>query len=295
MRVLAADIGGTAIKAGICDENGGISEVREFQSHAKRGGPFLMENLYAILARYEGFERIGLSVTGQVDSERGCIVFADDNVPNFTGTPIAALVRERFAVPVAVENDVNAAAIGEARFGAGREYRDFLCLTYGTGIGGALILNGALYKGAQGIAGEAGHMITHANGLLCTCGNRGCYEQYASASALVRRAQAKDEALTDGRLIFRREQQGDAEIAALVAEWIGEIAAGLVSLIHMLNPEAILMGGGIMEASGLVQRISDETHRRLMDSFRHTQLRQAGLGNRAGLMGAAWLAVCGAK
>ena len=153
------DIGGTNIKYGFLPAGAQTPQfTKEAPTNAHLGGTALMETVQALLRELPAFERIGVSTCGQVDRQTGGIRYATDNVPRYTGTPIRSLLEEAFGVPVAVENDVNAAALGEAHFGAGRGCQHFLCLTYGTGIGGAAILNGELYTGFHGAAGEKAAM-----------------------------------------------------------------------------------------------------------------------------------------
>ena len=138
MRVLALDIGGTAIKSALLDEGGQVLQEGETPSEGRRGGKRLMERAKAVIDGYTGYDAIGVSTTGQVDAREGRIIFANENVPGYSGMQVARILRTHARVPVVVENDVNAAALGEAHFGAGVGERDFLCLTYGTGVGGAI-------------------------------------------------------------------------------------------------------------------------------------------------------------
>ena len=144
MRIAALDIGGTSIKSGIWDGSQ-ASELKEWDTNASRGGEYLMERAKEILHTYGDFDAIGISTAGQVDSQNGKIHYANDNIPNYTGMEIRAVLEKEFGVPVAVENDVNAAALGELYFGAAQGSENFLCLTYGTGVGGAIVLNGGIY------------------------------------------------------------------------------------------------------------------------------------------------------
>lgn len=189
MNTLALDIGGSYIKSALFDERGVIFMESESPSDAKLGGARLMERALSVVDGYEGYGRVGVSTSGQVDPKERSIAFANDNIPGYTGTPVREIVARHAGVPVWVENDVNCAAVGEARHGAGRPFRDFLCLTYGTGVGGGIVLGGVLYAGADGLAGEVGHMVIHPDGRPCACGQAGCYEQYASTTALVRAAE----------------------------------------------------------------------------------------------------------
>lgn len=287
MITAALDIGGTSIKAGLV-ENGSLRDFREEKTLAGRGGEAVLQTAGEILRHFSGFDRIGVSTAGQVNPETGCIVYANENIPSYTGCNVKKFFEDRFSVPAAVENDVNAAAAGEAAFGAGQGFSDFLCLTYGTGIGGAIVLNGSVYRGASCSAGEFGHLVTHADGRTCGCGQKGCYEQYASVTALVREAVQMDPALNSGREIFRRRD--DPRVQALLGQWYTEIAVGIASLIHSFNPACVVLGGGIMEEPSVPEAIRALLPSLLMPSYRDTPVRRAVLGNRAGLLGAALLA-----
>lgn len=287
MVILVADIGGTALKIGLVNLNGQLTEFHEYENDGKKGGQALIARLLDILDRYNNYTAIGISTSGQVNSKKGEIIFANENIPNYTGTKLQKILEERYAVPVKVENDVNAAALGETHYGAGKQFQDFICLTYGTGIGGAIIMNSQIYKGLNGVAGEFGHIIVHPDGESCKCGNSGCYESYASTTALLKKAGQISPTWLNGKALFEQYHQQNASIITIVDEWINEIAIGIVSLVHIFNPPAILVGGGIMEQKQLVNQIEKKVQTLIMPSFSGVKIMQASLGNKAGLYGAA--------
>lgn len=287
MNILAADIGGTSIKLGISDNRGNLKVFKEYDSQSKKGGKFLIQNLITIIRQFDGFDAIGISTAGQVNTKEGYIIYANENIPNYTGTRLKSIFEDKFSVPVKVENDVNAAALGEKYFGAGKEFKDFLCLTYGTGIGGAIMIDSRLYKGHNGISAEFGHIITHPLGNKCGCGNLGCYETYASTSALVRKVRELFGAdCWDGRKIYNKVKQGDTKIQNILKEWVFEVALGLTSLIHIFNPPVIILGGGIMEQDVVVKMVSYKVSEMIIKSFSEVEITKAALGNKAGVLGA---------
>lgn len=289
MKVLALDVGGTAIKSALIS-SGQIKKVHQFPSEGKLGGPHIINNIMGMIDSYEDYDIIGISTTGQVDSIKGSIIYANDNVPNYTGTNLSKIISDKYNKPVFVENDVNAAAIGEGYFGAGKKEKDFLCLTYGTGIGGAIVMNKEIYKGSHGVAGEMGHMVTHINGRECSCGQYGCYEQYASTTALIREVMNYDNDLNNGKAIFSSFENGNQEVKTLVDAWIDEIIYGLINVIHIFNPSCIILGGGIMEQPYIIDSIQKRISNKLMNSFKNVKIVKAELGNNAGVYGMAAIA-----
>lgn len=293
MKILVFDIGGTSIKYGCCLDNV-LTEVHEIPTEAKKGGRHIMDTLIALIGQQSGYDAIGISTAGQVNAREGYIIYANENIPNYTGTQIRRELEERFHVPVAVENDVNAAAMGEAICGAGRDYPDFLCLTYGTGVGGAIVRDREVYHGCGFSAAEFGAIVTHAEERLAGSSYfDGCYERYASTTGLVRMAMAYDPQLDNGRKIFARLE--DPRVLEILDRWVDEIMLGLSTLTHIFNPACIVLGGGIMVQPLILELIQKKRSRFIMPSFANVDIRPAELGNSAGLLGACHLAARHAK
>jgi glucokinase len=286
LKILALDIGGTMIKSAIVDDHGRIAMENEVPSEGKQGGTKLLENAFKLVSTYNDYDRIGISTTGQVNPADGSIKYANDNVPQFIGTPIKEIFENRFGVPTAVLNDVHAAALGEAHYGVGKRFSDFICLTYGTGVGGAIIIEKKVYFGGFGVAGEFGHIITHPDGLICGCGQRGCYEQYASTTALVKKAMEVNPECVNGRIVFQILEKGSKDIKRVVDAWIQEVILGLRSLIPIFNPSCVVMGGGIMREDYILSFINERIYDYLNPGHRGVKIIKAELGNHAGLLGA---------
>ena len=290
MNIITFDIGGTFIKYALCDENFNLSQSTKIPTDAKQGGRKLIEKVIDIVNEHKNIDRVAISTAGQVDSVTGTVVYATDTIPGYTGTKIREMVETATGIPTYVENDVNSAALGEAYFGKAKGYNDFICLTYGTGIGGAIWLNGDLYKGSFCSAGELGHIITHADGKKCTCGGSGCYECYASASALVRSVSEISSEDLDGVKIFSEENFKNPVIKSKIDTWIDEIVIGLISIVYTFNPSLIVLGGGIMNEDYIVFSINERIEAKLMESFKNVKIVNSDLGNTAGMLGVAYKA-----
>ena len=288
MKILVFDIGGTSIKYGVCTDHV-LGEVQETPTQAQLGGRHILDKVTALIEQESDYDAIGISTAGQVNGITGSIIYANSNIPGYTGMEIKKELEEKFHVPVAVENDVNAAALGEAVYGAGKEFPSFLCLTYGTGVGGAIIENKSVYHGSSFSAAEFGAIVTHSEDKINgTDFYDGCYERYASTTGLIKMAQNYDPSLDSGRKIFARLE--DPAIREILNHWVDEIMLGLSSLTHIFNPGCIILGGGIMSQPLILDMIQERISKFIMPSFAHVQINPAALGNSAGLLGANYLA-----
>lgn len=292
MKIIVFDVGGTAIKYGMVSEDFEIMFSGEIPTNAHNDdGNVVMRALETKLDEYAGqFDAIGVSTAGQIDFINGIVTGGTGNIPNYTGSKIRETFEKKYGVPVAVDNDVNCAALGEAHFGAGRGTDEFLCLTYGTGVGGCIYQNGDVYRGSKFAAGEFGHMVTHADGRDCTCGRKGCYEAYAACRVFTNSVSERMGRFMSGREIFKKENLTYPIIVEELDKWENEIVTGLRGLCYIFNPNLIILGGGIMSEDLLINHIRQKLNSVLGDNFKHVRIEKAQLRNKAGMLGAAWLA-----
>lgn len=292
MKIMAFDVGGTAIKFGMVDENFEVIFSKEIPTSTyKDADNMVMAAIDAQLQEYAGqYAAIGISTAGQVDFENGVINDGVGNIPNYNHSNLRGVFEEKYNVPVAVDNDVNCAAIGEAHFGAARGESDFLCLTYGTGVGGCIYINGDVYRGSKYAGGEFGHMATHKDGRPCTCGRIGCYEAYAACRVFTNAVSERMGKKMTGREIFKEENLKNPIIIDEIDKWEDEIALGLRNLCYIFNPSLIVLGGGIMSEDLLIGHIREKVDAQLEPNYKHVRIEKAQLRNKAGMLGAAWLA-----
>jgi len=308
--ILALDFGGTKLAAAAVEPG-----KRSFRARASVPSPpdksaeTDREIMLALAEEVLGGKRpaaVGVSFGGPV---REGVVLLSHHVPDWEDFPLAEWLRERFGVPVAVENDANAAALGEWRYGAGRGTRHFLYVTVSTGIGGGIVIGGELYRGADGLAGEIGHIVVDPDGPRCTCGRRGCLEALAAGPAIARRARellASHHRSGEGRIVLELVR-GDPEritarevaaaavrgdpLAAEILREAGEaLGFGLAQAITLLNPERIALGGGVVKAGEPLLRPVREAAERYAFPGARVNLTVADLGDDAPLWGAAALA-----
>ena len=256
--VLGIDIGGTSVKFGVVDEKYNI--LKHYQIPTKKDetdNEFVLSIIEkAIYIKQEfGYDQIGIGIPGTIDSEKGVVIRAS-NLP-CKNTSIADMMEKNIGVPVKIANDATCAVCGELYAGHGRNYKDFLMVTLGTGIGGGIVIGGKPYFGKLGRAGEFGHIIIEKDGLPCPCGQKGCYEQYASVTALIRitkeLAQRYPESILaescrkeiSGKTAFDAAQKGCFAAIEVINNYIDNIAIGLQSLARAFQPELIIIGGAI--------------------------------------------------
>ncbi|MTB72875.1 ROK family glucokinase [Arsenicicoccus sp. MKL-02] len=312
---IGIDIGGTKVAGGVLDQQGAIvARARRDTPHRSKSPGVVEDTIVGVIedllvqVRREEVLAVGVGAAGWVSADRATVLFAPHL--SWRNEPLRERLSTRVPVPVYVDNDANAAGWAEHRFGAGRGETHLMMITLGTGIGGALVMDGQVQRGRYGVAGEYGHMMVVPGGHRCECGNRGCWEQYASGNALVREARSlllanspvahdllerlggEDQALT-GPVITEAAQDGDQTCVELIADigrWLG---TGLANLAAALDPGSFVIGGGVSAAGDLLLGPARETFARELTGRGYrpmARILQASLGNEAGLIGAADLA-----
>jgi len=307
--IFAADLGGTHLRAATVDRNGRI------RSRFKQNTPQATDVnaiVHAIVAAVRECQRqaseaeisaVSLVVPGTVDVEAGAVVKAP-NLPCLNGFQLAAALSSQLNLPAILENDANAAAVGEMWQGAGVGCKTIICVTLGTGVGGGIILDGKLWRGVDGSAAEIGHMcVDPFGGVACTCGSRGCLEVFASATAIVRMTREASprypESVLQGKedctakTIFEAGQQGD-DLALEIFRRMGVyLGIGLANLINILNPEMIVIGGGVVNGWDLFEKhMHQQVEERAFPLLaERVKIVRAKCGDDAGLLGAARLAL----
>ena len=317
---LGIDFGGTKVLAAVVDlSNGKVVGSDKTRSNSGDGPDELMARIYHVadgaLRAVKTIKKgdlvgVGVGIAGQVDSAEGVLLGAPNLSQATVNLPMAKRLRERYGVPAALRNDVQIAAMGEARFGAGRDISDFLCIFVGTGVGGAIVRNGKLVKGSSGSAGEIGHLVIHANGRLCGCGGRGHLEAYASRTAITRSIigdlrrgrpssllkiapDLKDDepggtALRSG-ILAQAVRDGDELVVEAIEDAGRYLGYGIASAINLLNPSRVILGGGVIEAVDLLFHVAEFRTLReaLPAAARNVAIVKAGLGDDSGVVGAA--------
>lgn len=295
-KYIGADIGGTFIKLGIVSHDGEISMRREVPID-RSGSEGVMDTLFRAideLLRESGmgtkaFAGIGVSAAGCIDSAKGCVAKNGGNVPGWPHTQVAGPLMARYGIPASIANDGNCVALAEAWIGAAKGLKDVVCVVLGTGIGGGIICGGRLVEGRHGFGGEIGHFPTHAEHKPASTEDHGShYEWHASTSALVRMAADMDGSWHSGRDVFNAADAGDSRALAALDEWTDQIAAGITGLVHIFDPEMVIIGGGVSAQDDLLIKPLREKVLNMVepDFAADLEIRAASLGNGAGMAGA---------
>lgn len=313
--VLAIDIGGTKIIAALVSNSGRIIAEERFPTLAAEGPQSVIERLLSsvnyILSLKSmdssQLDSISIAAAGAIDSKRGLIT-SSPNLPGWHDIPLRDMVREKYRVNTFLLNDASAAALGEHRFGVGRGVNNLILLTVGTGIGGGIIINGQLYEGSSGSAGEMGHMTIDVNGPSCTCGNIGCLEMLASGTAIAREARrriaqgektslleivsGKVEDITAEKIGIAA-QDGDSLTLDVIAEAGTYLGVGMLNLVNIFNPEIIVVGGSVAKLGDLLLEPARQVvrERAFKLSSEAVRIVTAQLGDEVGLLGAAAFAM----
>ena len=308
---IGVDVGGTNVKLALVDLNGKIVYSNTTPTRADLGYEHSIANIQNAIEELmketntnkESIEAIGFGFPGQIDYKEG-IVRLLPNMPGWVEIPVAKIMQDKFGIPTKLDNDVRVATLGELKYGAGKGCENLVCITVGTGIGSGLVFNGKLIRGANNAAGEIGHIkMTMGDGPICGCGDYGCFEAYASGPSIV--AEAK-EYIKGGKsskfkelateelspyIVAQAALQGDV-VAKRIFTKMGEIIGlGLSSVVNLLNPEKVIIGGGVADAGDILFNPIRETisKRAMPIQGSNVKIVPAELGNTAGVIGASLL------
>ena len=309
------DLGGTKIVSGLVDGEGRIVTRQRRNTEAREGPAAVLDRMIeatAGLLAGDGLDSnriiaVGVAAPGPIDAVSG-VVTAPPNLPGWHDVPLAKLIQDRLSLPTFLDNDANAAALGEHRFGAGRGVEHLIYVTASTGIGGGFILDGCLYRGATGAAAEVGHMTILAHGPLCGCGNRGCLEALASGTAIAREARERvargapsliadlAQGASDSisaKMVAEAADMGDADANEILDQAMIYLGVGMANLVNLFNPQLLVIGGGLTKMG---PRLFEPVRRMVgLRAFpaaaSAVEIKQAELGENVGLLGAAAVAM----
>ena len=313
--VLGIDLGGTKILTAVADTQGKILSRDHSITPAKEGQQAVVKSIMESVGRAldqahiaaADLTAIGIGAPGLSNSETG-ILFTYPNLPGWKDVPLRDIIEKELGRKAFLINDANAAAVGELYFGAGRGARNFIYITVSTGIGGGIIIDGKIYTGSSGTAGELGHMVIKDKGPVCNCGNRGCWETLASGTALAREARLmiKEGAATsiskyangdiekiNAEAIHEAAQAGDKLANELIARTAYYLGVGLANLINIFNPEVIVIGGGLSNIGDMLLEpaFEEARHRAFTQAYQAVRFARAELGRNSGVLGAAVFAL----
>lgn len=307
---IGIDVGGTNVKLALVNDKGNILYSNSVPTRAEMGYEYTVNNIKQAIkdlmaeTKASNIEGIGFDFPGQIDYKNGIVRLAP-NIPGWVNIPIVQIIEDEFKIPTRIDNDVHCAALGELNFGAGKGCENFICMTVGTGIGSGIVINGKLVRGASNAAGELGHIkLQMHDGPICGCGDTGCLEAFASGPSIVAMAEdyirggksTKFREMANGGqitpyIVCEAAKAGDPvaqRIFTIMGEYIG---VGLASVVNLLNPEKIIIGGGVADAGEiLLEPLTETLKKRAMKiAGSAVEVVPAQLGNTAGVIGASLL------
>ncbi|MDI3508370.1 MAG: glucokinase [Clostridiales bacterium] len=313
MLYVGVDLGGTKMAAGVVDDGGRIlvrdtmptGRERPFEVIAADMAKLILSVIQKGGYAIDDISGIGIGSPGAIDNTNGIVIFANNF--GWHNVPLRSELQKYIDLPIYMENDATVAGLAESVYGAGKGVKNAITLTLGTGLGGGIIINGHIYSGSHHVGSELGHLIVEINGRQCTCGNRGCWEQYASATALItagkeavlkypdslilKFADGDPEKIT-AKTIEDAARAGDNVAAEVFDEYVYYLTMGIISIINAFDPEMIIIGGGVSGAGDfllkpLTEKVKEHIFYKELD---FADIRLAELGNDAGIIGAAMLA-----
>lgn len=311
---LGVDIGGMTIKAGLVDEDGKILYKDVCETRPERANELVIKDIYLLCERilkennltFDDIEGIGMGIPGTVNSGKGVVTYSGNL--NFKKVNVIKEFSKYCSRPAYLGNDANCAALGETKFGSGKGKKNSILITLGTGIGTGFILDGKIFEGNRGEGAEGGHICIKMGGEKCTCGERGCWEAYASALGLMRETKKYMEKYPDslmnelynkygeinGKIPFEAYKAGDKAAEKVIKNYVRYIAAGTINLVNIFRPDVIMIGGGVSNAGDYFIEMVEKIVRRHSFGGRNNvvpPVKKAVLGNDAGIIGAACLAM----
>lgn len=304
---IGVDIGGTKIHFAVVDRQGKIIHDRIDPTPAREGADQIMHAVLSGIGSMAAFielaadpilhcRGVGIGSAGQIDFRTGSVQFAVDTLPGWTGMQIREIVQQRYPLPVYVDNDVNVIALAEKCYGSGIGLQHFICLALGTGVGGAIVVADQIVHGSFGGAGELGHVSVDFNGPRCSCGNYGCLELYASGTGIARVASEMAERhgwhvpwAASSRSVIQAWLAEDRHAVQVMDTVFRALSSGISGLIHIFNPQAVILGGGVAEVGErFITELRERAASRTSPSmWRDVQLLPAKVGNKSGVIGAA--------
>ncbi len=254
-KVIGIDIGGTKILGGVIGSNGDLIKFKETSTDANLGRDHILKKLFGVLDDLfdTDIEGIGIGSAGRINFNTGEVIYATDNLPGWTGINLKEIISQKYKTKTIVDNDVNAAIIGENWVGSAKNYRDILMITLGTGVGGAIILDSKLIRGSHFSAAEIGHTILYPDGKKCNCGQNGCAEQYISGTAIYKRYNelVGSNLVNSAKDVFDLCMKNDKISRLVVDEFVKSLSLLIFNIRNFIDPEIIILGGGVTNSKDL--------------------------------------------